>query len=87
MLSLRTSGILGKRTGNRFVCVLTLIVWLRTLFPVLSAIYLFETRYYQYESKVRLFYNLDILLVILVFRRRFHHIFFGFTPPFLNRYG
>lgn len=68
MLSLRTSGILGKRIGNWFVCVLTLIVWLRTLFPVLSAIYLFETRYYQYESKVRLFYNLDILLVILVFR-------------------
>ena len=69
MLSLRTNGILGKRIGNRFVCVLILIGWLRTLFPVLSAIYLFETRYYQYESKVRLFYNLDILLVILVFRR------------------
>ena len=87
MWPLRTSGILGKRIGNWFVCVLILIGWLRTLFPVSSAIYLFETRYYQYESKVRLFYNLDILLVILVFRRRFHHIFFGFAPPFLNRYG
>lgn len=86
MLSLRTNGILGRRTGNRFVCVLIHRLVAHS-FSRLSAIYLFVTRYYQYESKVRLFYHLDILLVILVFRRRFHHIFFGFAPPFLNRYG
>ena len=56
-----------EQVTGLFACLF--IGWLRTLFPVLSAIYLFETRYYQYESKVRLFYNLDILLVILVFRR------------------